>query len=80
MTDLTQPAAKGAFRFSSPDAAPMLRTIGLAFPDFAAKLPTAAAGELAWTKTEFGLTDHKADIAGISLTGALISGGRRQAG
>ena len=74
VTDLTQPAAKGVFRFSSPDAAPMLRTIGLAFPDFAARLPTAAAGELAWTKTEFGLTNLKADVAGISLTGALDFG------
>ena len=46
VTALSQPSAKGALRFSSPDAAPLLRTIGLAFPDFAAKSPVAGVGDL----------------------------------
>ncbi|MGO9674786.1 MAG: AsmA family protein [Methylocella sp.] len=74
VTDLTQPAAKGAFRFSSPDAAPMLRTMGLVFPDFAGRVPTAASGDLSWTKTDFGLANLRADVAGTTLSGALDFG------
>ncbi len=73
-TDLTAPAARGALRFSSPDAAPMLRMAGLVHSDFAAKLPVAAAGDLVWTKAGFGLANLKADVAGASLAGALDYG------
>ncbi len=44
------------------------------FPISPPECRSAAAGELAWTKTEFGLTNLKADVAGISLTGALDFG------
>jgi uncharacterized protein involved in outer membrane biogenesis len=74
ITDLTQPSAKGAFRFSSADAAPMLRTTGLVFPDFAARLPVIAAGDVVWSKNGFSLANLTADVAGTSLAGALNFG------
>ena len=74
VTDLTQPSARGAFRFSTPDAAPMLRTSGVVFPDFTAKLPATAAGDILWSKTALGFANLKAEIAGTSFAGALDYG------
>ena len=74
VTNLTQPSAKGAFRFSSADAAPMLRTTGLVFPDFSARMPVTAAGDVIWSKAGFSLTNLAADVAGTSLAGALDLG------
>ena len=74
VTDLTQPSARGGFRLSTPDAAPMLRTIGVVFPDFTAKLPATAAGDVLWSKAVLGFANLKAEIAGTSFAGALDYG------
>ena len=74
VTDLTQPSARGGFRLSTPDAAPMLRTTGVVFPDFTAKLPATAAGDVLWSKAVLGFANLKAEIAGTSFAGALDYG------
>ncbi len=79
MTDLDALSATGAMRFSSPDAAPLLRATGLVFPGFSTVVPVAASGDLAWSKTGFALDNLKAQAFGVALKGALAGSneGRR---
>ena len=52
----------------------MLRTTGVVFPDFTAKLPATAAGDVLWSKAVLGFANLKAEIAGTSFAGALDYG------
>ncbi len=72
--DLARPSAKGSFHFSSPNAAPLLRAGGIAFPDFAAKLPAQFAGDLVLSKAGSRFDDLKGDVAGAAVSGALALG------
>ncbi|WPP05616.1 AsmA family protein [Methylocella tundrae] len=71
--DLTQPSIKGRLRFSSADAAPLMRVTGVVFPDFAAKVPATLSSDIALSKAGFTLDNLKANVAGSALSGSLAS-------
>lgn len=72
--DLNQPSMKGRLRFSSADAAPLMRATGLVFPDFTAKVPATLSSDIALSKAGFALDNLTANVAGCAFSGALASG------
>ncbi|MEJ0094246.1 MAG: AsmA family protein [Methylocella sp.] len=72
--DLARFSASGALRLLSPDIAPLLRTTGLAFPDFASKFPAALSGDLAYDNGAASLENFKANLSDAMFSGALAYG------
>lgn len=61
----------GTLSLKSPDLSPLLQSLAVAFPDMTGRIPVEAKGGVAFGPEGVALSELKARLAGMAMTGAL---------
>lgn len=71
LRDLSSASASGAVKLRSADLGPMLRTLGVAYPDLTGTVPVAVGGTIAFDRSGATLSKLKGRLEDTSVSGML---------